>query len=211
MRREGKFTKCDQGLTSHEAPSGPSGVCSSWKNQKGSSASPRFSLWERKTPLAEVWPETTLPFGTTAPSRGSGDHSEVQQGHKRQGMSDALQAPGTVPGPRTRATQLNAHNSTAPRLHTQATGKGGTGSLRERRTRATSRSLPWVRSTPILSLYLPTGGCQGTRGASLTSTISQGSDPELVAPLPGGLNSSPVTLLAWLCLIPECLLDDITI
>lgn len=85
MRREGKFTKCDQGLTSREVPSAPSGVCPSWKNQKGSSASPPSSLRECKTHLAKGWPETTLPFGTTALSRRSGDCSEAQQESQKAG------------------------------------------------------------------------------------------------------------------------------
>lgn len=45
MKREGKFTKCDRGLTSHEVPSAPSGVCSSWKKlERFFSFSPVFLL-----------------------------------------------------------------------------------------------------------------------------------------------------------------------
>ena len=72
MRREGKLTKCDRGLTSHEVPSAPSGVRSSWKKLERFFSFSPVTFTEQKTHRVTVQPEATPPFRITALSEGEG-------------------------------------------------------------------------------------------------------------------------------------------
>ena len=96
VRREEKLTKCDRGLTSHEVPSAPSGVCSSWKELERFFSFSPVPFMEQKTHRVKVQPETTLPFRITALSEGEGPleiPAEVTWGRE---VSDALYVAGTV-------------------------------------------------------------------------------------------------------------------
>ena len=96
VRREEKLTKCDRGLTSHEVPSAPSGVCSSWKELERFFSFSPVPFMKQKTHRVKVQPETTLPFRITALSEGEGPleiPAEVTWGWE---VSYTLYVAGTV-------------------------------------------------------------------------------------------------------------------
>ena len=171
VRREGKLTKCDQGLTSHEVPSAPSGARSSWKKLERFFSFSPVPFMEQKTHKVKVQPETTLPFRITALSEGKGP---LESPYFRQG---SLKRP-----PRGRCSARSIHNSQPSSVHpkaslgwphTQATGEQVEAQRAAGRCKKpvvdgepwpVSEFILWVQTTLLFPPYLLSRGLSGKSG-----------------------------------------------